>query len=100
MTNKEKFQDLVSEQDSSVMDEIKWRIANRKWLQRSQAIALRILTRLDELNITQKELACKIGVSAQMINKWVKGKENLTLETIAKLEEALGIELMSVTGKE
>jgi hypothetical protein len=39
-----------------------------------------------------------MGVSAQQINKWCKGGENFTFETIAKLEDALKIELMHVTG--
>jgi transcriptional regulator with XRE-family HTH domain len=36
-------------------------------------------------------------VSAQYINKIVKGKENLTLDTICKLEQALEIELITVS---
>ena len=35
-----------------------------------------------------------IGVSPQYVNKIVKGKENLTLDTISKLEQALGIKLI------
>jgi transcriptional regulator with XRE-family HTH domain len=100
MTNKEKFLALVSEQDNSVLEKIKWRIENRAWLRRSQSIALKILLRLDEINITQKELAERMGVSAQMVNKLVKGSENITLETISKLEKALGMELIQVNGYE
>lgn len=37
-----------------------------------------------------------MDVSPQYVNKIVKGKENLSLETIAKIEEALGISLISV----
>jgi len=37
-----------------------------------------------------------MGVTPQYINKIVKGKENLTLETIAKIEKALGITLIEV----
>jgi transcriptional regulator with XRE-family HTH domain len=43
---------------------------------------------------SQKQLAENMKVSAQQINKIVKGKENLTLETISKLENALGIVLI------
>ncbi|MEI6595881.1 MAG: helix-turn-helix transcriptional regulator, partial [Bacteroidota bacterium] len=45
-------------------------------------------------NISQKELAEKIGVSPQHVNKIVKGRETLTLETISKLEVALEISLL------
>jgi len=43
-------------------------------------------------------LADKMEVSAQYINKIVKGSENLSLETISKLENALGIQLIEVVG--
>ncbi|MBO8474463.1 MAG: helix-turn-helix transcriptional regulator, partial [Bacteroidetes bacterium] len=41
-------------------------------------------------------LADKMGVKAQYISRIVKGTENLTLETISKLEKALGKDLMSI----
>lgn len=44
-------------------------------------------------NITQAALASKIGCTQQYISLLLKGKENLTLETIAKLESALDISL-------
>ncbi len=96
MTNKEKFLALVNWEDSTFLEKTKWRIENRAWLRRSQGIALKVLIRLDELKITQKDLAEKMNVSAQIVNKWVKGSENLTLETISKLEKALDIQLMIV----
>jgi plasmid maintenance system antidote protein VapI len=37
-----------------------------------------------------------MNVSAQQINKIVKGKQNLTFETIGKLEDALGISLIEI----
>jgi len=46
--------------------------------------------------MTQKKLAKLMGVSPQYINKVVKGKENLTLETITKIEQVLGITLIEV----
>ena len=44
----------------------------------------------------QPTLAEEMGVTPQYISKVVKGKENLTLETIAKIEEVLGIKLVEV----
>lgn len=46
--------------------------------------------------MTQSELATKVGVSPQQVSKIVKGKENLSLETITKLEAALGINIISI----
>ena len=69
---------------------------NRKWLRYSSQIARRVLAELrNNKNINQKELGAKIGVSPQYINKVVKGRENLTLETIGKLSDALGVELIT-----
>lgn len=93
---KEKMAQLVSKEPSKWVEEAKWRSENRTWLKRSQAIAIRILARIDELNITQKELAESMIVSPQQVNKIVKGKENLTLDTISKFEKALGIKLIEI----
>lgn len=49
-----------------------------------------------ELKMTQQSLAAKTGYTQQYISKILKGKENLTLETISRLEEALGISLAVV----
>jgi len=38
-----------------------------------------------------------IGVSTEYLNKILKGQENLSLETIAKLSEALNVELITFT---
>ena len=91
-TNREKFLALVSdEKDTYTLEKIKWRIANRQWLWVSQDIALDILEKLDVLGWTQKDLAEKMGVSPQYVNKLVRGSENLTLETIVKLQTILDI---------
>ncbi len=46
--------------------------------------------------MTKKKLAEKMGVTPKYISKVVKGKENLTLETISKIEGVLGIRLVEV----
>jgi transcriptional regulator with XRE-family HTH domain len=91
----QKIAAIASKEPSGWLKDAQWRSENRAWLKHSQAIALRILRTLRAKNISQKELAEKIGVSPQQVNKIVKGKENLTLETIAKLETALGVSLIN-----
>ena len=49
---------------------------------------------MSELGITQKQLAEKVGCSKEYISLIFKGKENLTLETISKLESALNFEII------
>ena len=46
--------------------------------------------------MTQKQLSEALNVSPQVVNKWLKGKENFTLETISKIETALETPLMQV----
>lgn len=96
----EKLQNVVSIEPSNWHKEAEYRSENKKWLRRSQAVALTVLRSLRAQGLSQKDLAERIGVSAQLINKWVKGKENFTFETIDKLETALNIELMDVVNYE
>lgn len=95
-TRMKKFLEHVSDTPSPVGEKIRWRRENREWLRRSVEIALKVLNALKEKGISQNELASSLGVSAQYVNKIVKGQENLTLETISKLERALGIELIQI----
>ncbi|MFN8366666.1 MAG: helix-turn-helix domain-containing protein [Candidatus Kapaibacterium sp.] len=92
----EKFLKHVSDTPSPTGESIKWRRENRDWLRRSVEIALKVLDALEEQKISQKQLAKTLGVSAQYVSKIVKGQGNLSLETISKLERALGIELIQI----
>lgn len=69
---------------------------NQGWLRHARKVAIEVLECLDQKNISQKELAAELGISPQVVNKWLKGRENFTLETIAKLEKALGIDLLNI----
>ncbi len=95
MTNKEKFLQLVSDEDNNTLKEIKQRIKNRAMLRESQQIAIKVLMKLDELGWSQKDLAEKMGVSPQQITKIVSGKENLTIETQIKLQNILDIPVLA-----
>ena len=94
-TNREKFLALVSEYDTYTEEKHNWRIANRQWLWASQDIALDIMDKLDDLGWTQKVLAEKMGVSPQYVNKVLRGGENLTLETLLKLQTILDIPILA-----
>ncbi len=100
MTNKEKFMLLVSDEKTGTLERISERVKNRAMLRESQKIAMKVLFRLDELEWTQKTLAIKLGVSPQQVNKLVSGKENLTLETIVKLQEVLDICILETKKQE
>jgi transcriptional regulator with XRE-family HTH domain len=57
------------------------------------SIAASIQYRRRALGVTQKDLADKLGVSQVMISRWENGEENFTVATLAKISDALGLEL-------
>ena len=86
------------ETQRNYLQHAKFRIENKKWLSYSSNIALRVLAALGENeHMTNESLAQMIGVSTEYLNKILKGQENLSLETIAKLSEALNVELITFT---
>ena len=93
---RKKLAALSNGNSSKDTEKVLLRRANREWLRKSQAIALHILSALREQNMSQKNLAERMNVSPQHINKIVKGGENLTLETIAAIEKVLGIVLLDI----
>jgi transcriptional regulator with XRE-family HTH domain len=95
MTNKN-FKDLISGETSKVHEHIAFLKANKTWLKKSMRIAVAISKSLKDKNITQVTLATKLNVTPQYVNKILKGHENLTLETITKIEEILNLQLVSV----
>ena len=44
--------------------------------------------------LTQKALAERMDCTQQYVSKILKGKENMSLDTLSKLEDALGISLI------
>lgn len=99
MSNLDKLNKITSGKTSAWLEEAKWREANESWLSFSFDIAVRVLDALRTKGMTQKDLAEKMGVSPQFVNKIIKGQENLSLETITKLGAALGIKLIEVASE-
>lgn len=57
-------------------------------------IAMLMLDRMEELGMSQKQLAEKMNCSPQYISKVLRGRENLSLETLTKIENALEISII------
>ena len=53
---------------------------NKSWLRHSQRIAVKMLEKMDELSMTQKQLADMMGCSLQYVSKVLKGQENGSVE--------------------
>ena len=95
MTNKDKFNQLVSGEDNRTLADVKKRIKNRAMLRESQQIALKVLMKLDDFGWSQKDLAKAMEVTPQQITKIVSCKENLTIETQIKLQHILDIPVLA-----
>ncbi len=104
MKNQQLIENLnqIAQVDIAWIDDSIFYQNNQEWLDRSAKIALKVIRTLRANRIasiypgTQKELAEKMAVSPQQINKIAKGTENLTLETISRLEKALSIQLVEL----
>lgn len=93
----EKINGLSSSKPSNWRETAEWIINNKNWLRYSQKIATVVLSALSlKKDFTQKDLAEKLGVTPQHVSKLLKGQENLTLKTIAGLEEALGVQFLNI----
>ena len=75
-------------------DDAQWRRDNEYWLKYSRYITLQVMRAMDEQSTTQVELAKRMGCTQQYVSNLLKGSSNMTLETIARLEKALNIDLI------
>lgn len=95
-TNAEKLKRIAKPRSSEAVEKARQRRENRGWLKLSKEIVIAIHYYLRISNMTQKELAEKMNVSSAYITKILKGDENLTLETIDKIQTAIDKPLISV----
>jgi antitoxin component HigA of HigAB toxin-antitoxin module len=84
-----------SETPSNWREEAQWRRENRDWLRYSQHIAVKMLLYMKKEGLTQAAMAERLGCTQQYVSKILKGTENLTIETIAKIERATNQKLMA-----
>ena len=62
----------------------------------SFGIAERLSEILKEKGLTQKDFANQLHKRESEISKWMTGRHNFTMQTIAKIEIALGCKLISI----
>lgn len=74
---------------------------NIEWKVRSAIISARVLLFLKRKeSMDRAALAEKMDVSVQYLSKLLKGKENMTLKTITRLEFHTGLDLINVIGED
>ena len=87
---------MAEEKIDNALGEVKNIMENKRedWVCHSQAIAATMSDRMEELGMTQRVLAEKMNCTQQYVSKVLKGRENLSLETLCKIENALGIRIL------
>ena len=84
-------QEWFNEKTAAVSPEIQTEV------QLSADIIARIDALLKKKNMTQRDLARKLGKSDAVVSRWTTGLPNLTLRSIAELSTALGEPLIRVS---
>lgn len=90
-----KLKEHQSATPSKWKENAEWRIANKSWLRYSQHIAMLMLDKMEELGMNQKKLSELMGCCQQYVSKILKGQENLSLETLSKIERCLQLQLLN-----
>jgi len=92
--NKEKFLKLVSNRPTTTLANIKHRIDNEDKIKGYQAIAIRILLRMDELKLTKRDLSLLTKVSERKVTKVVSGQGDTPKVLLKELETVLNLKLV------
>ena len=79
-----------SKTPSNWREEAEWRRKNKAWLRHSKHIAIAVLSYMKSENLTQTAMAERLNCTQQYVSKILHGNENLSLETITKLEIVTG----------
>ncbi|RPI16399.1 MAG: XRE family transcriptional regulator [Ignavibacteriae bacterium] len=67
-----------------------------RFVEISMIIPAQINCYLKQKNLTLKDLADKLGKKESEISKWMYGNHNFSIKTIAKIEAALGEDILIV----
>ena len=88
---------MAEEKIDNALGEVKNIMENKRedWVCHSQAIAATMSARMEELGMTQRVLAEKMNCTQQYVSKVLKGRENLSLETLCKIEKALDVRILN-----
>ena len=66
----------------------------RKEMELSYAISERIDSLLKERGLTQKQFAKMVGKTESEVCRWLSGRHNFTIRTLAKISTALGVDII------
>lgn len=89
MNIKEEEKVLLSALSSTLDDE------ELTFLTLQAIIAAEISTKRQELKLSQKEFAKKMGVTQSLVSRWENGDTNYTLQTLVRISSFLGLKMQS-----
>lgn len=95
MKTTKKLNTVATKTASQWIDRANEDSANRRNLKRAQLFALELMEYMEINGIKQVELAQRMAVSPQQVNKILRAKANLTFETLDKIADALDITISS-----
>lgn len=84
----------MTQEERTAMD---YRAENANWLQLSATIALKIRKLLRQQEMTQVDLAARLGVTPPQVSKLLSGKINFELKTLVSIQNALGKPIIDVS---
>ena len=67
---------------------------NIRFVDKNLGISEQVCAILERRGLTQKEFARMLGKSESEVSKWLSGLHNLTLKSIARMEAALGEDII------
>lgn len=88
-----KLEQFQSSTSSCWREKAEHRQNNKTWIRYSQKIAMKMLDKMEEMHLNQTQLAERMECSQQYVSKVLRGQENLSIETIVKIEQALNIQI-------
>ena len=94
--NIEKLNELSNNRFDIVIEKSNELKKNRNWLQMSRMVALALRYHLRKKGIKQNVFASMLNVSPAYVGKLLKGNENLTLETISRIQDLIEEELITI----
>ena len=97
MNNIDLLNKFSENKQSKWLEHAKWREENAAWLDKSAKIAFKVLSTLKKKSMSKRNFAALMGVSPQYISKLLQGSENMSLETISKMEDILHITLIEIS---
>lgn len=83
--NIDKLNKIAKPMSSKSLEQRKWRMDNKQWLQLSAKIALKFRKYMKDNDITRDKLAEGLGVSLTEVDIYLSGQYNFDLKTIANI---------------